>query len=270
MYRFAFAPQSSLPGPSPSPRACEKILVHGQECEEGRETEASWNTKVHSPILEAALEPGFEALSISSYGLSTVTSNDSKSVTDTTPLSTSARIDPEYLPSYGDVKLASKMVDFIITSDLPDVDVKRRLLIQARRCGTNIQQIFTNHTPLQAVRWKPIAISIETKVGGENRVQAVTQVGIWVSAHFKKLQRLMEEVQVLQREDGRTLQESSPEFLPFLPLLIVQGHAWDFLVAVKSPDLETVSVMLPSFYGHYMALITVLNRLETVGNIPQA
>ena len=46
---------------------------------------------------------------------------------------------------------------------------------------------YINHTSFEPVRFRPIAISIETKIGGSES-EAATQLSVWVVAHFKRLQ----------------------------------------------------------------------------------
>lgn len=47
---------------------------------------------------------------------------------------------------------------------------------------------YINHTPFEPVRYRPIVVSIETKVAGDEN-DATTQLSIWVVAHFKRLQK---------------------------------------------------------------------------------
>lgn len=49
---------------------------------------------------------------------------------------------------------------------------------------------YINHTPFEPVRYRPIVVSIETKVAG-NENDATTQLSIWVVAHFKRLQQII-------------------------------------------------------------------------------
>ena len=49
---------------------------------------------------------------------------------------------------------------------------------------------YINHTSFEPVRFRPIAISIETKIGGSES-EAATQLSVWVVAHFKRLQLII-------------------------------------------------------------------------------
>lgn len=77
----------------------------------------------------------------------------------------------------------------------------------------------------------PIAVSIETKKPGIEWDTAVVQVSTWAAAQFTKLEELLE-------ESGHTV-DSARQCMLFLPLFIVQGHDWTFLVATREPDGQT-------------------------------
>ena len=86
-----------------------------------------------------------------------------------------------------------------------------------------------NHTSFEPVRFRPIAVSIKTKVAG-NEADARFQLSVWVVAHFKRLQVIMQRSGV------------SPE-MTVLPLINVQGHEWYTTLAVQG-ESKTVR---PSF-----------------------
>lgn len=91
---------------------------------------------------------------------------------------------------------------------------------------------YINHTSFEPVRYRPIVVSIETKVAGNENV-AITQLSIWVVAHFKRLQKIMQLSGVVSE-------------MPVLPLINVQGDEWFTRLAVQKGN-ETVLSNLLSF-----------------------
>lgn len=81
-------------------------------------------------------------------------------------------------------------------------------------------------------------MSIETKLTGQNWDQAMLQVGIWAAAQFTKLEQLVTETNEISGKD-EVVRE-----LPFLPLIIIQGHDWNFLAAIRDPGKQTVRLVL--------------------------
>lgn len=71
---------------------------------------------------------------------------------------------------------------------------------------------YINHTSFEPFRYRPIVVSIETEVAG-NENDATTQLSIWVVAHFKRLQQIMQ-------RSGVVLE------MPELPLINIQEDEW--------------------------------------------
>lgn len=103
-------------------------------------------------------------------------------------------------------------------------------LIQQSRClnecgaPCNSSQSIRNTS-----RFRPIAVRIETKVAG-NEADATTQLSVWVVAHFKRLQVIIQRSGVCSE-------------MTVLPLINVQGHQWYITLAVQG-ESKTVR---PSF-----------------------
>ena len=90
-----------------------------------------------------------------------------------------------------------------------------------------------NHSWHAPLRTGPISVNIVTKLTGEGWDTAVVQLGTWVAAHFTKLEHLIHDF------DGDADQ------MPFLPLIIVQGHDWYFLAASRGKYGQTVRFFFP-------------------------
>lgn len=159
---------------------------------------------------------------------------------DTYPLiSTAAQISPPSLIPSGQAgaALKSKMVDFVM-----HVEPSNRFRMAVReRAQLSTVSMSVNHTLHDPLRCCPIGVSIETKHTGQNWDNAMTQVGIWTAAQFNKLEELVTETDKFSAQQGLS-RDKSESSLPFLPVIIVQGHDWHFLVAVRDPGQQTVSV----------------------------
>jgi hypothetical protein len=144
--------------------------------------------------------------------------------------STKARIEPDSLlpMDCAGLPIKSKMVDFAVYLDPDDLmhDTLRELA--ARDTFTTASWNHTCYPPLQK---RPLAISIETKLTGRDWDSAKIQMSIWVTAQLNKLEQLV-------GQDGGGLPK-----LPFLPLIVIQGHEWYFLAATRD-QRETVRTTL--------------------------
>lgn len=89
---------------------------------------------------------------------------------------------------------------------------------------------YINQTSFEPVRYRPIVVSIETKVAG-NENEATTQLSIWAVAHFKRLQKLMQRSGVVSE-------------MPVLPLINVQGDEWFTRLAVQRGNETVLSNLL--------------------------
>lgn len=127
------------------------------------------------------------------------------------------------------------MIDFAIHAEPSERFIKA----VRERAQLSTEDTSVNHTLHEPLCWRPIAVSIETKHTGQNWDDAMVQVGIWTAAQFTKLEQLIKETNEISGKH-RNLQEEPEGQLPFLPIIIVQGHDWNFLTAVRSPDRQTV------------------------------
>ncbi|OCL09823.1 hypothetical protein AOQ84DRAFT_220341 [Glonium stellatum] len=193
-------------GPTPSAACVSKVLRIASKCKRRDHCEASWNSAVHAVILDMALDDiGYDVDFLNC---------------------TAAQISPKsLLPSTkSGHNVESKMIDFAIHLEPEAVfaDVMRKLTVTR---PTPLISLNQTHHP--SLRYTPISVSIETKLTGQDWTKAEVQVGIWVAAQFKKLE-----------EDSAALggEALAP---PFLPIIIVQGHSWNFLAATRGPGPQT-------------------------------
>ncbi|KAF2137693.1 uncharacterized protein K452DRAFT_257167 [Aplosporella prunicola CBS 121167] len=186
-----------LLGPIPNQDTVDRILrrtkVSHNHCE------AEWNCRIHTAILSAA----FENLTFDG-------------IIDFLNCSV-AKIERRLLPQYGSQK--TRNVDFAVVLQMDTQEANSVNALAAWDTDFSINQ--TLYSPL---RRAPIAISLEIKPAAEQWRSAELQVGIWVGAYFKRLQELLA---------MHEKQEDTMEPLSALPLLVVQGSKWHFLIAER-------------------------------------
>lgn len=135
----------------------------------------------------------------------------------------------------------SKMIDFVIHIE-PSDRFRKAVHARAQLITTPMSVNHTLHEPLC---WRPIGVSIETKHTGRNWDDAMAQVGIWAAAQLTKLEELIREANKFAGKGGTP--ENEPKVrLPFLPLIIIQGHDWNFLAATRDPGKQTVRLSFQS------------------------
>ncbi|EKG09620.1 hypothetical protein MPH_13323 [Macrophomina phaseolina MS6] len=184
--------------------AANSLMEAANECEEEDLCEADWNNEVHSRALRLALERGRSERAVWYRNVTTAQIKDQS-----------------LLPgSAAGLATQSKMVDFAVVLDARS-DERLANLVRAKLRHDGLSAI--NHTTAEHVRFSPIAVSIETKRAAIEEDVANAQLAVWVSAHFRWLQRL----------------SNGGSALPTLPLVIVQGHEWKLMLA----ELEDGSEM---------------------------
>ena len=126
---------------------------------------------------------------------------------------TAARIaDATLLPTRAGTKttMQGKMVDYaIVIEPLTKVE---KIIIKKVNEGLEI-----NSTSAECVRFNPIGIGTKTERDAQEDTAAI-QLGTWVFAHFARLKQL------------------TSAKLPVLPVLLVQGHTWSFMLAQRQKD----------------------------------
>jgi hypothetical protein len=238
---WAWQELGSLMTPARLARAEFCVVRHleqeARKCLELRQSEAAWNSAVHHPLLELALWRHRPRLA--HYN------------------ATSAKILPEFMPSFdwGDVT-EGKMVDFAISIcyeyerrglDDPGEEsdaaihaairtkVSAQPVVGGREAGVN----QTDYTPLLLA---PIAVSIETKVGGASLEDGRVQLAVWTAAWHLRMSKLGIGRQSMSGHDdaGETTAGSPAPLaneagwtgrLITLPLILTLDHDWTLYFA---------------------------------------
>ncbi|KAH9828240.1 hypothetical protein Tdes44962_MAKER09421 [Teratosphaeria destructans] len=163
-------------------------------------SEPAWNMSVHYPLLDIARR--------------TCSVRDEVSV----EVLTSVSIEPPTLISQSH---GSRKVDFGICLLLDPAIITT---LQSRDISTLNQTLYT------PIRYAPLSISIETKPEDAMPLGKV-QLATWLQAQTRKLRHLLSQT-------GRPNALSCA--LPPLPLLLVHGHEWTFLVYEDRGNREAV------------------------------
>lgn len=228
-----------------------EIRTASEECELEEDSEAGWNCEVHSPVLRLAVKTFVDVKKYNVYGcwpilfpISCVTANW---------CSTTARVVPDLVPRHvnGDA-FKSKMVDFTLNL-VPDDKMYEKILLVIQNQPHGLQTI--NQTNFGRVRFRPIAISIETKTPNASKEEAMIQLGMWVAAHFKRIRMF---------SHGKLV-------TPTLPLLYVSGAQWFLLFAIDRgkdvvcPSIRTSCLPVSHIWQELIGKLNIGDTDDVVG-----
>ena len=180
-----------------------KIMKASTDCRKDDVAEPGWNSAVHYPLLKLALTGYWRSKGIWFQDVSTARISDSS-----------------LLPSIyaKSKKVQSKMVDYAMViqpsmgNPMVEAPMAQRIRKKLREAGS----FSINHTDARYVRFTPIGLSIESKRRAIGADTSTTQLGTWVSAHITKLRQLL---------DNKNTE------IPPLPLIMIQGDDWKFMIA---------------------------------------
>lgn len=187
-------------------------------------SEPHWNERIHSRILEAALEPQKTAEADRSVAFLNVTV---------------AKIASGCMPAHvKGVDLEGKMVDYCIVLCDDEVQnaarstVSAHLQSQSSSQPTSSQTVRSiNQTEYAPLHLCPISVSIETKKAGGSEDQAQVQLSVWVMAQFRRIHQIWGP------------DRPGPVDIT-LPMLYVAGEEWRILFAWEDEHSIVSSLLL--------------------------
>lgn len=194
--------------------------------------EPEWNSAVHYPLIKLALQGFWSSKGIWFHDISTARVSDSSLLPGITSKAK---------------KVQSKMVDYAMV-----IRPAQDLLYRIKDLLRETDGFSINHTDARYVRFKPIGLSIETKRGGIEEDKANIQLGTWVSAHFAKLSQLI-------RGNGN---------LPSLPLIIIQGNRWEFMIAHKV-NARQIQIYRDQSLGDTESILGIYQLLAALRRLAQ-
>lgn len=128
-------------------------------------------------------------------------------------------------------RMQTKMVDYVLLME-PDAKMHVNITRILNEGLLLTDRSIINHFSSEGLRFKPIAVGVETKRAAIDEDAAHVQLSLWVSAQFAKLRQL-----VLSLSQHRF---KTPN-LPILPFVVVQVHLWKLSVASSKPPSPTSS-----------------------------
>ncbi|WQF90265.1 Putative PD-(D/E)XK nuclease [Colletotrichum destructivum] len=180
----------------------QSIVAASWDAQETLQVESAWNIMVHSQVLTASLFGSFPRPDL----LCAVPC-------------THARIMKWYFPSVN----SSRMVNFALAVN-PRLDPDPRVMPAIDALWSRLVFGVVNHTNYDALRERPVAVSIETKRRGEQQSKAEVQMGVWHAAHWAFLASHVKDRLAT---------------LFFLPGLLIVGDEWK-LVASSYVNGQTI------------------------------
>lgn len=245
-YAFTTDPARMLYGPSPSWKLVADILRWARQCDEQAQSEPAWNCRVHTHLLFLALDNDKYRNNVDFLNWSVGSSRHPKKKASPLTLilsSSTAKIQPKslILSDHAGKPGESKMVDFAMYIK-PDEVMLEAMRAMAARDPNELPSV--NQTWYPPLLTRPIGVNIVTTRSGEGWDSALLQSGIWLAAQFARLERLVGSL------DGDL------DTIPFLPVIVIQGHDWHFLAASRGQNGQTVRFHTSSsqFYDQLIPL----------------
>lgn len=202
------------------------------DCRNSSSPESHWNDDVRLPLIRLALGDFWENKGIYCIDVSTAGIHEASLLSGLRPTVK---------------KTESKMVDLAMAIR-PAEDLLDRIKDLLRKTdGLSI-----NHTDAQYLRHNPIGISMKTGRDGKDEKGSNIKLGVWVSAHFAKLSQL----------------NHGNEGLPPLPLLMIHGHLWDFMIAHKV-NATRIEIYRDLSLGETRSILGIYQLLAAVRRLAQ-
>lgn len=181
------------------------VLRAAKECERARLPEPAWNERVHSRLLELALQGSNRSKGIWYHNITTARISDST-----------------LLPALNGMRIRSKMADYALIIE-PSPAMQNAIMEKLR--STN--RVSINQTKALYTRFDPLGVNIETKRPHSQEDKGFVQIITWVSAQFENYKRLCGD-EVYNRS---------------LPIIFTQGHVWKLMIARRRAPDEVYIVM---------------------------
>lgn len=187
-------------------RAVQNIIREARRCLDGRYSEATWNSRVHEPLLELALfrhEPHVRHVN-----------------------ATSATVLPAFMPCFstGNTVVGGKMINFVLTRYLDyenpvPADVELAAAIRTKlACQPGSRSLTVNQTDYTPLTRPFAAVAIGAKILVASMEEARVQLALWTAAWRRRMEAL-----------GIAVRGKAS--LPTLPLIQTMDHSWSLFFA---------------------------------------
>ncbi|KAF4886524.1 hypothetical protein CGCF415_v015119 [Colletotrichum fructicola] len=206
-------------GPTPPIDHVLDLVHEAMRCQELVHTEHTWNCSVHFPLLKLALH-GADGRKRQLV--------DFDSCTHAKPLAA-------YRSKSG--SSTTHMVDFCINLCPRQAGSHHAPAVEAIDVlRTELTDNSINHTGHNPLLRDPISVSIETKRPDEGGQKQALQMGVWQTAQWRHLEKLVQMRLAANGEPPQTRQERCHEVLgqlDYLPAVLVRGHDWYFAATMR-------------------------------------
>ena len=216
-----------------------KITRASNKCQVRAAPEPTWNSEVHSRVLQLALEGHWEGKEISYQDISL------------------ARLSNKSLVPWNVTTgaMQSKMVDYAIIID-PDEDfngdASKSIHNHIVEKVSGEMNASINQTAAPYVRYRPIGVSIETKKGLVGEEEAHVQLATWMIAQYTRLRQLM-----TNQATGK---------LPSFPVLSVHGQRWFLMIACirENGHMDLIKELLVGDTGSLAGVYQVIAAIRRI------
>ncbi|GAP82355.1 putative methyltransferase type 11 [Rosellinia necatrix] len=201
-----------------------QIYESAKECFNEDHAEATWNAIVHWPVFDLAVGP---MVDVPEVGHSKLVAGDGQGHDDQNQRDSHHQHQREKQVRVRGMPCTaarlkgrprtSKMVDFCFF-----VEPEGRVATVIDELRESIPYI--NHTDYNALRRRPIVLSVESKKPGEGFRKAHLQLGVWQAAQWTFL---------LDQLPSKSKSKDDGNVIPFLPGVIIQGHDWYFTASTR-------------------------------------
>lgn len=217
-------------------------------CTSLRRPEPSWNDSVHYPLLALATRH-----------LSNISAENCTTAAISQPFIPQFRNNTTTAPNQ---PTESKLIDYALV--VQPTTSRSPLRSRITNLVSTLSEKSFNQTAASHLLFAPVAVSLETKADGGRRDEAATQIGVWVAAAHKRLEKMAadlgvefgSETEVREGRDGG----SNPTLCPMAqPVVLVLGDEWEVSLACDLGD-SIVSILLFLSYFRDRSVLTWLLR----------
>ena len=207
----------------------EKALILTKE----RAHESSWNSEVHSALLDLATWKIRHKTGVSYRQ------------------TTHVQLNKEFLPKKDGKLLSDKRIDFAIVIDGEQAALEQDILdfLQTRHPG----ELCINPAHHDSMQTNPLAIMIETKTDDGKTTDGHTQLSTWISAQYQMYRRLAPQAKTY----------------PALPLLYIKGHDWNLYIAEPAKSLKHVDIWHKLHFGSTETVCDIYKILAALKRLIQ-
>ncbi|KAI0414357.1 hypothetical protein F5X98DRAFT_253169 [Xylaria grammica] len=237
--------------------------------------ETSWNHLVHTPMLDLVFGPGSH-VTVEPAMTATIAKNsvprlrrvgapgDTTSLAWSVPTTSVAQSEDSETPQQPSSD--RKKVDYVIAANLSDTTLQSLVHTMVLDMGVSGQGTHFNQTEYLPLRFKPIAVTIETKVTSSAR-DPLLQLGIWIAAWHERMTHLRTFRSQAVRVSAEKQMQLFRATLVSVPLIMVTSFEWEVYFACDNQS--HITLYGPISLGSTRSLLSayaLVASLEAIGH----